>query len=75
MTNTNDYFFIDKAIEEIVHIRNLPPSMPRNEGGNPENVGTNITTSSIQPPSYDVATGNQQPSNSVDDGNIVGQWE
>ncbi len=50
--------------------------MPRNEDGdtgNPENVRTNITTSSIQPPSYDVATSNQQSSNSADDGNIVGQ--
>ncbi len=50
--------------------------MPRNEDGdtgNLENVGTNIMTSFIQPSSYDITTGNQQSSNSADDGNIVGQ--
>ena len=41
--------------------------------GNPGNVGANTETSSIQPPSYDVATNNQQSSSNVEGGNIVEQ--
>ncbi|RGB36706.1 hypothetical protein C1646_757773 [Rhizophagus diaphanus] len=37
------------------------------------NDGANTETSSIQPPSYEVATGNQQSSNNAEGGNIAPQ--
>ena len=55
------------------------PPLPRNEDGdteNPGNDGANTATSSIQPPSYEASTTNQQSSNNADNGvtgNNVGQ--
>lgn len=59
--------------------RTRSESPSRNEDGNTRNPARgedNTTTSSVQPPSYEASTGNQQSSNSADDGvtgNNVGQ--
>ena len=59
--------------------RTRSESPSRNEDGNTGNPARgedNMTTSSVQPPSYEASTGNQQSSNSADDGvtgNNVGQ--
>ena len=59
--------------------RTRSESPSRNEDGNPENPareGDNTTTSSVQPPSYEASTVNQQSSNSAGDDitdNNVGQ--
>ncbi|CAI2202039.1 17088_t:CDS:1, partial [Funneliformis geosporum] len=49
--------------------------LPRNENDDAENLGniggSNTMAEIVQPPSYEVATGNQ-PSNSADNGNIEG---
>lgn len=61
--------------ESPAHNPSPAPPLPHNEDDDAENLGnnggSNTMAETVQPPSYEVATGNQ-PSNSADDSNIGG---